>query len=280
MKIIEAIPGQGIVRTTTNRPEHEILAGQFARHDHLMRLQPDFRPDAIFPYSFGIFAGASIAGAMSRDTAFYLAQTRADIVREAELKKPAEDRSAMGVVIASRDTIAELLTRFPRIDWTNDNGPNAHVLGGPIKELKELAEQIGKRFRGLLTAEGIYHSDKRKEEAARFAIELGYVDIKDPEIPIIPSTGKIKEITTAEELKEEMVGSMIRQVKLEDIVRYWGQRGYDAVIDISNGGTIQQLVTRFSSGFQFGSLEDEVEKLMDFFANLKTPIPKSNIILP
>lgn len=272
VKIIEAIPGQGIIQAKTDRPEIEILTQHFAQHDRLLKLVPGFKADAIFPYSFGIFAGAAISGAISRDTAFELAQTRADIVRSAEDKKPVEERSAMGVVLASRDTISLLLDRFPRLDWTNDNGPGAHVLGGPIKDLRLLAEEAGKRFRGFLTAEGIYHSAGRENEAAEFRDKLASIKMKDPEIPLISSTGEIRQITSAPQIKEEMAGSMVRKIRLEEVVRYWSQKGYDAVIDISQGATLQQLITRFNTGFKFGSLEDEVTKLRDFFANLKTQI--------
>ncbi len=280
MKTIEAIAGQGIIHTSSIRPETDILRSQFARHDQLIGINPGFIPDAIFPYSFGIFAGASIAGAFPREVAFQLAETRANIVRKAEQNKPEEERSAMAVILASRDKISELLAQFPGLDWTNDNGPGAHVLGGSMRELRLLADEAGKRFRGYLTAEGIYHSDEREEEARQFSEILQNTEIKDPKIPIIPSTGKMKEITTAEGVIEEMVGSMVRKVNLEEVVRYWGQKGYEAVIDISNGGTIKNLVTRFNNGFHFESLEEEVEKLREFFANIKSQKPRSKIILP
>lgn len=280
MKVIEVIPGQGILNKPSSRPEIEILTGQFERHDRLVSLIPGFIPDAVSPYSFGIFAASAITGAISRDTAFTLARMRADIVREAESKKPAEERSAMGVMLASRDTIATILAKFPTLQWTNDNGPGAHVLGGSIRELQALAEEAGRKFRGILTAEGAYHSSIREEDAVLFREKIDDMPIGDPQIPVIPSTGDIAEINTAKGLKDEMAQSMYRQVKLEDIVRYWSQKGYDAVFDLSNGGTIQQLVTRFNTSFQFSSLEEEVEKIREFFSHLKTQLPGSNLALP
>lgn len=280
MKVIEVIPGQGILKSPSNRPEAEILAGQFERHDRLMSFIPGFRPEAVSPYSFGIFAGAAIAGAISRETAFTLVGMRADIVREAEAKKPIDERSAMGVLIASRDTVTAFLAQFPSLHWTNDNGPGAHVLGGPVKDIRLLAEEAGRRFRGILTAEGAYHSPLREEDAALFRERIDKMPIEDPHIPVIPSTGEIEEIKTAEKLKDEMADSMYKQVKLEDIVRFWSQKGYDAVFDLSSGGTIQQLVTRFNTSFQFSSLEEEIDKIREFFNNLKTQFPKSNLALP
>lgn len=279
MKIIEAIPGQGVLPTLSPRPEVVTLRKQFAQHDKLTSMIPGFRPDALFPLSHAIFAGAAISSAITREQAYELTTTRADIVREAENRKPPEERSAMGIFIASRAMVTDFLSKFPSLDWTNDNGPGAHILGGPIKELKELADQAGKRFKGYLSAEGIYHSEDRREEAERFREILMNVDMKDPIIPIIPSTGPKREITTAEGIKEEMVGGMIRKVYLEEVVNHWRQLGYDTVIDISSGATIQQLVSRMNVGFQFVTVEEGVEKMKDFLTKLKDQLPKTNFSL-
>jgi acyl transferase domain-containing protein len=278
-KIIETIPGQGIVKNPTDKPEKEILASQLFQHSKLMMVYPGFKPDAVFPYSFGIFAGAVITGAISNEVAFSLVGQRADIVRAAEGSKPEEERSAMGVFLASKELVANWLGRFPDIDWTNINGPKAQVLGGSVKDLMALAAEAGRNFRGILTAEGIYHSDKRKPEAELFKEVVENTPVQKSKIPLITSTN-VREITHPDDIREEMWTSMTQQVNLEEVVRHLIEKGYDSIVDTSLGGTIQQLMQRIHSGFKFVTIEDEVDKVRELLKNLGSAINSTKIASP
>lgn len=273
-KTIETIPGQGIIKNPTKRPETAILASQLAQHERLLSIYPGFKPDAVFPYSFGIFAGAVITGAITSSEAFSLVSQRADIVRESENKKPEDERSAMGVFLASKDLVAGWLSRFPEIDWTNINGPKAHVLGGSVKDLMALAAEAGRNFRGFLTAEGVYHSDKRQLDAEVFRGVVENTPVQKSEIPIITSTA-VREITHPDDIREEMWQSMTRQVNLEEVVRHLVEKGYGSIVDTSLGGTIYELMKRIHSGFHFISIEDEVDKVRELLKNLGSSIPRA-----
>lgn len=278
-KTIETIPGQGILKNPTERPETVILASQLEQHERLLGIYPEFRPDAVFPYSFGIFAGAVITKAITPNTAFALVRQRADIVRESESKKPEDERSTMGVFLASKDLVAGWLSRFPEIDWTNINGPKAHVLGGSIKDLMALAAEAGRNFRGLLTAEGVYHSDKRQNDAQLFRGVVENTPVQKSEIPIITSTN-VREITHPDDIRQEMWQSMTRQVNLEDVVRHLVETGYGNIVDTSLGGTIHQLMQKIHSGFHFISIEDEVDKVRELLKNLGSAINTTKIASP
>ncbi len=223
----------------------------FDRHDALVAADPGFEPDAYGPYSFSIFVAGALANSFPRKVSAEIAHFRANLVRTTEGAKPPEERTKMGVVLGDSAFVRSLVERFG-LDWTNINGEKAHVVGGPVRNLDALIQEIGKAWRNYLPSEGAYHCEARQRDAEDLGAFLEKYRFNDPEVPIL--TTSAKEITTGLGLKEDMVSSMTTPVDLRKTVELWKARGFDTLVDISQGAILKSLVERIHE-FRFITLD-------------------------
>ena len=138
-------------------------------------------PDYVLGHSVGELAAACVAGVFSLEDGLRLAVERGRLVRD--LAAP----GAMLAVLATEDTVRNLLADLPQCVVSTVNSAENVVVAGPPEQIALLQELLpGKGLRGrALKSTYAFHSPMMQQAAEAFAEVASGIEYRAPRIPLI-----------------------------------------------------------------------------------------------
>lgn len=196
-------------------------------------------PDAFAGHSLGSVFVAYLAGAIpTRKSLREIGAFRGRIMQEAYEKTHTTLVSVQGL---SEDVINDLLPSYAKIGLINAS--TLIAVGLPetkVEDLQDLAKRAGARKVVPLGTKGAFHVAMYMAEAAekmdKFLSQYDFMDISVGEF-VANSDGR--RLTRGQDIKEELVGSMLVPVRYPDMLR--SMSGIDGFIEIGPGKILAGL---------------------------------------
>lgn len=265
----------------SEHPEKTLLDRILEPFDSLVGKVENLREKIImYGNSFGFFAVLAATESMKREDAKELAFKRGEIVRQTENKFEEEElrarhqgeditqlgRTAMMRLIQVPEELRMSIMRKYQL-WESNNYGGIVVLTGRKNALDLAAQEINQPKRtAILGIHAAYHDPRRKEDSITFSQVVESTPIARPKVPILTSTNA-RFVEHPDDIREELVGMMVRPVKLEDIIRAIKGVGISMANDFDPNESFSKLVSRFDDAKQWLQLNAplrEIDALNNF----------------
>jgi len=227
--------------TKTNNSQPAILTVSIAALRSGKFPQPSFTAGL----SLGEYSALVAAGAISLEEALLLVRKRGEFMEEEARKKPGKMLSIIGL---SQDAVKQVCAEA-QTEIANLNCPGQVVIsGGPaeIQKALELAKANGARLAIPLEVSGAFHSSFMHGAAVKLAAELERVEIKDPAIPVV-SNVTAKPVSSAKEIKDNLVKQVASSVLWEDSMRFVLSQGITQFYEFGPGKVLKGLMRRIDA---------------------------------
>ena len=230
-------------------------------------------PDIAGGHSLGEYSALVTAGVLDFKDAALLVHKRGTYMQEAV---PVGEGGMAAVMGLERDKIVEICAEASKIapvQAVNFNCPGQTVIAGAIKGVEEAAAKLteaGAKKCLILPVSAPFHSTLMEPAAAKLAVELDKVEIRDAKISVVANvTGGI--VTSASDIKESLVKQAASPVKWEDCVATMTAFGADTFVEAGPGKTLCGFNKRIDRKIKSLNVEDisSLEKTLDYLKEVR-----------
>jgi [acyl-carrier-protein] S-malonyltransferase len=212
------------------------------------------QPVLIAGHSLGEYTALAAAGVIDVPSAIRLARERGRLMHQAGLKKP----GGMAAVIGLDERVLLDVCSQTGTDIANYNCPGQLVISGGKKKLAEaiaLAEAKGAQRTITLAVSGAFHTHLMKPAADGLAEYIGSMPMANPVIPIIANTTALP-ITTADEVKQELLNQLCHGVQWQRSIEYMVNNGIGTFVEIGPGKVLSGLIRRINRNVRMVNIGD------------------------
>ncbi len=201
-------------------------------------------PVFVAGHSLGEYTALAAAEVLSFATTIYLARQRGQLMYQAGLKEPGGMAAIIGL---SQDLLAEICAETDtRI--ANINCPGQLVVSGAKNNLSRamaLAEARGARRTIPLPVSGAFHTPLMASAVDGMAEIISNISFHKPLVPIIANT-TAQPITTAEQVKAELLRQLCQGVRWQSSIEYMINKGVTTFVEIGPGKILSGLIKRIN----------------------------------
>jgi len=206
------------------------------------------RPAFVAGHSLGEYTALVASQVLDFATAVYLARERGRLMQEAGER----EHGGMAAIIGLDEALIREICHLTEAQIANINSPGQIVISGSSEVLAKavkLAEEKGARRIVPLQVSGAFHSPMMQPASEGLSKVIQEIDFHEPIIPIIGNT-TANPITTADEVKTELLEQLCHCVKWQRSVEYMIDKGVSTFIEIGPGQVLTGLVKRINKGVQ------------------------------
>ncbi len=193
-------------------------------------------------HSLGEYTALVATGALAFEDGVRLVQTRGRLMQEAARANP----GAMAAIIGLDRGTVERVCAETGAELCNENAPTQIVVGGPpdaVERAVARAKEAGAQRVVPLAVSGAFHTSLMRPAADGMAQALAGCAFHAPTIPVISNvTGR--PLSSAAELRDELVVQLTSPVRWVDSVRAMAERGARVFYEIGPGRVLAGLVRR------------------------------------
>jgi [acyl-carrier-protein] S-malonyltransferase len=138
----------------------------------------------------------------------------------------------------------------------NYNSPGQVVISGDIAAMETaiaLAKEKGARRAIPLAVSIASHSPLMKEAAQEFAGAVAGVEVRAPSIPVVANVSA-RPLTTADEIRKEMVSQLTSPVRWTASVQFMAGRGVSSFVEVGPKDVLSGLIKRIDSSLTAASI--------------------------
>ncbi len=211
-------------------------------------------PAFVAGHSLGEYTALVSANVLDFADAVRIVRERGRLMYEAGKAKPGGMAAIIGLDEASLEEVC--LETGAQIANINCSGQT--VISGTREALArsmDLAKTRGARKVVPLQVSGAFHSslmESAREGMAKAISEMGF---RSPSVPIIANS-TAQPITTAEEVRGELVQQLCNCVRWQPSVEYMVDAGVSTFVEIGPGQVLSGLIKRINSEVQILSIRD------------------------
>jgi len=202
------------------------------------------QPVYVAGHSLGEYTALAAAGVLDVASTIRLAWERGRLMHQAGQKNPGGMAAIIGL---SQPQMTELCTETgTRI--ANINCPGQLVISGAADKLAraiELAQERGAHRVFPLAVSGAFHTQLMQPAVDGMAEVIANLEFNPPQVPIIANTSA-QPLTTAADVKEELLRQLTNSVRWQASVEYMISNGVDTFIEIGPGRALSGLIRRIS----------------------------------
>ncbi|MFC1897538.1 ACP S-malonyltransferase [Chloroflexota bacterium] len=201
-------------------------------------------PSFVAGHSLGEYTALAAAGVLDFATTVYLARERGRLMHEAGQRNPGGMVAVIGLDETSlAEVCGETNTRIANI-----NCPGQLVISGTQENLTratDLAQAKGANRTIPLQVSGAFHSPLMQPAVDSMSEIIATLSFHEPLIPIIANT-TAQPITTAEQVKVELLNQLCNGVQWQRSVEYMINNGVSTFIEIGPGKVLSGLIRRIN----------------------------------
>ena len=163
-----------------------------------------------------------------------------------------KESGSMAAVLGLDEAVVKEICEVAGVEIANINCPGQITVSGAVKPLDEavkLAGEKGARKVVPLQVSGAFHSRLMKPASDGLAEVVSKVTFRDPVIPIVANTSG-KPITTAGEVKTELLDQLLNCVHWQRSIEYMVSDGVFSFIEIGPGQVLTGLIKRINKEVQ------------------------------
>lgn len=225
-------------------------------------VSPNTSPLLMAGHSLGQLSAITAAGALSFEDGLRLVRKRGELMKRAGEINPGGMAAVLGVDIPTLDKVcAEASTLLEIVQVANDNCPGQVVISGNKSALERaiLGAKAAGAKRALPLAVSIAaHSPLMNSIQAEWEQAVNSASFSDTKIPVVGNVSA-GPITTAAELRADVIAQMQSRVRWTESVRWMAARGVTTFFELGPGAVLGGLVRRIVDGpltLSFGSPAD------------------------
>ena len=231
------------------------------------------QPDIAGGHSLGEYSALVAAGVLKFQDAVLLVHKRGAFMQEAV---PVGEGGMAAIIGVDRNVIVEVCEKVSAeasVQAVNFNCPGQVVIAGTTAGVQKAVEQLqaaGAKKCVILPVSAPFHSKLMEPAAAKLAVELDKVEIRDAAFPVVAKvTGGI--VTKAAEIKENLVKQAASPVKWEDCVATMKEFGADTFVEAGPGKTLCGFNKRIDRSLKSLNVEnvDSLQKTLDYFKEVR-----------
>nr|WP_263328025.1 ACP S-malonyltransferase [Neobacillus sp. Marseille-Q6967] len=222
--------------------------------------QSGIKPDFAAGHSLGEYTALVAAGALTFEEGVYAVRKRGEFMESAV---PNGEGTMAAVLGLDRDSLAAVTEEVNNsgnpVSLANLNCPGQIVISGSRKGVEiagENAKQAGAKRVIPLEVSGPFHSSLMKPAASQLREVLDKLQIQDAAIPVIANVSA-NPMSTAAEMKENLIEQLYSPVLWEDSVEKMIQLGVDTFIEIGPGKVLSGLIKKINRSVKTYSVSDE-----------------------
>ncbi|MCK4363153.1 MAG: ACP S-malonyltransferase, partial [Dehalococcoidia bacterium] len=205
-------------------------------------------------HSLGEYTALIAAQVLDFREAVRLTRQRGRLMQEAGEREP----GGMAALIGLDELSVEEICQETGAQVCNLNSPTQIVIGGSRETLvraMDLARAMGARHITQLKVSGAFHSSLMQPAAEGMAQAISQLDFRDPSVPIVVNS-TAQPVTTAAEIKQELLQQLSSCVQWQKSVEYMVGAGVSTFIEIGPGQVLNGLIKRINQEAQILNIED------------------------
>jgi [acyl-carrier-protein] S-malonyltransferase len=205
-------------------------------------------------HSLGEYTALVAAQVLDLKDAVRLTRERGRLMHEAGQRVP----GGMAAIIGLDEVLVEEVCQETGAQIANLNSPGQIVVSGERKALAhaiDLARAMGARHIAPLKVSGAFHSALMQPAAEGMATAISQLNLRDPSVPIVVNS-TAQPVTTADEVKEELLRQLSNCVQWQRSVEYMVGAGVSTFVEIGPGQVLSGLIKRISQQSQILNVGD------------------------
>ncbi len=217
-------------------------------------LNNQVKPAFVAGHSLGEYTALVAANVLGFTDAIRLVRERGRLMQQAGEIKP----GGMVAVIGLDEPILRDVCRESGAEIANYNCAGQIVLSGSkdaLARASEIAKAKGARRVIPLQVSGAFHSTLMQPTVEGMAQAISQVKFKTPEVPIVVNS-TAQPVTTADEVKEELLRQLCHCVQWQPSVEYMVKEGVGTFIEIGPGQVLSGLIKRICDKVQVITMSD------------------------
>ena len=234
------------LRSTINA-QPALLTTSYACLQAVREMSNNGLPPAEFVagHSLGEYTALVAAGVLDFATTVYLARERGRLMYQAGLLQPGGMVAIIGFDEASLAEVCDETNTW----LANINSSNQLVISGAKENLPkatELAKARGARRAIPLPVSGAFHTPLMQQAAQGMSKIIANISFHEPVIPIVSNT-TAEPMTTAEQIKAELLRQLCNGVQWQRSIDYMIANGISTFIEIGPGEVLSGIIKRINS---------------------------------
>jgi [acyl-carrier-protein] S-malonyltransferase len=217
-------------------------------------LNNQVKPAFVAGHSLGEYTALVDANVLRFIDAIRLVRERGRLMQQAGEIKP----GGMAAVIGLDEGVLKEVCQETGAEIANINCSGQIVISGTkeaIARAADLAKARGARIVIALQVSGAFHSTLMLPTIEGMAQAISQIDFNVPEVPIVVNS-TAKPVTTAEEVKEELLRQLCHCVQWQPTVEYMVREGVSTFVEIGPGQVLSGLIKRISKKVQVVNMSD------------------------
>ena len=241
------------LRDTINA-QPAILTASIAYLRITSELNGTIKPAFVAGHSIGEYTALVAANVLTFADAVWLVRERGRLMQEAGKSVP----GGMAAIIGLDEAIVEEICLETGAQIANINCTGQIVISGTreaIAHSLDLAQSRGAVGVVPLEVSGAFHSALMQPTVEGMAQAISRLNFSPPEFPIVANS-TAKPVTTADEVKEELLQQLCQTVKWQPSVEYMAGVGVSTFIEIGPGIVLSKLIKRITRNAQVLNMND------------------------
>jgi len=222
-------------------------------------------PDYAAGHSLGEYSALVAAKCIDFPDALKLVSKRGKFMEEAI---PAGIGAILGL---ANEKVEDICSRIDGVvETVNYNCPGQLVIAGEkdkVEAASQLAVAEGAKRAILLNVSGPFHSSLMEPAAEKFAHELGKVDFKSPNFPIVANLNA-ELVECPDKIKNSLNGQIYNPVLWDMSIRKLIELGVDTFVEVGPSKVLSSLMKKIDKNVKVYNVEN-VESLNNTIKELK-----------
>ena len=216
------------------------------------------RPDVTAGHSIGEYAALVAARSMSFEQGIRLVRRRAELMQEAEKRRPGTMAAVIG--LEADDVLAACMRAddVGIVDVANYNSPGQVVISGEVKAVEaasEYAKEAGARKIIPLAVSGAFHSRLMSYAIEKLAVELNHAHFDDAAIPVVANV-TADYVRDADDIRDRLERQIAGSVRWEASVRRMVDDGVSLFVEVGPGKVLAGLIKRIAESVEVRGVGD------------------------
>lgn len=219
------------------------------------------QPSVVSGHSLGLYTSAVAAGVIAFGDGISLVRERGKLMKEASERRPGE----MAAILGLDESVVDEICQQTGADIANVNSDEQIIISGNKRAVAitmDLAHTRGANKTRLLPVSGAFHSRLMRPAQQGLEEAVSGINFKDPRIPIVAnSSGAI--LTTANDVKRELVRALCTTVRWRDAVELMAKSGVTDFFEFGPGRVLSGLIKQINRDFKTFPINspDSIQKL-------------------
>jgi len=212
------------------------------------------QPISLAGHSLGEYTSMVVSGVIGFRDGVRLVRERGRLMQQASQERP----GGMAAILGLEEWVLQEICAETGVELGNINSEEQIVISGDkiaVARAMDLASARGARKTIPLPVSGAFHSSLMLQAQQGLADAVAALDLRDPKIPIIANSNSAP-LTTADQVKEELVYGLCKCVQWKNSVRYMVNSGVSRFVEFGPSKVLASLIKRIEPSVQAVTLSD------------------------